>query len=151
MFHTERNNRDETPGVGVVQQKAPEKRIKKVILEKKRSDYFDLNIMKFILIDSQSTMDLLCNEDMLEMIYKEVIDHKVVVSVFIKDVWFDKTAINNIFALKNLIQKYKVTYDILDQIFIVQREENNKLNMQFRMHVYTIYGNYPFFITAKWW
>ena len=52
MFHTERNNRDETPGVGVVQQKAPEKRIKKVIPEKNHSDSMDLNIMKFILIDS---------------------------------------------------------------------------------------------------
>ena len=117
MFHTERNNRDETPGVGVVQQQAPEKRIKKVILEKKRSDYFDLNIMKFILIDSQSTMDLLFNENILESICKSkklmilrsngvkmVIDHKAVVAGYIKNVWFDKNAITDIFSLKNMIQ-----------------------------------------------
>ena len=32
-----------------------------------------------------------------------VIDHKAVVSGYIKDVCFDKTAITNIFALKNLV------------------------------------------------
>ena len=52
---------------------------------------------------------------------KMVIDQKLVVEGYIKDVWFDKTAITNIFYLKNLIQKYRVTYDILDQIFIVRR------------------------------
>ena len=52
MFYTERNNRDQTPRVGVVQQKALEKRTKKVIPEKNHSDSMDLNIMKVILIDS---------------------------------------------------------------------------------------------------
>ena len=42
-------------------------------------------------------MDLLYNEDMVDRIYKAVIDNKAVVSVYIKDVWFDKTAITNIF------------------------------------------------------
>ena len=68
---------------------------------------------------------------MLERIYKSkkkmrlhsnevkmVIDHKLVVAGYIKDVCFYKTAITNIFSLKNLIQKYIVTYDSLDQIVL---------------------------------
>ena len=75
-------------------------------------------------------MDLLCNEDMLKRIYKSkkkmrlringgemVIYHKAVVAGCIKDVWFDKTDITKIFSLKNLIQKYRVNYDSLDQNF----------------------------------
>ena len=93
MFHTERNNRYQTPGVGVVLRQAPEKRIKKVLLEKKHDDYIDINLRKVILINIQSTMDLLCNEDMAERIYKSknkmrirsngrkmVIDYKSVVA-----------------------------------------------------------------------
>ena len=63
-----------------------------------------------------------------------VIDHKVVLSGYIKDVWFDNIAITNIFSLKNLIQQYRVTYNILDQILIVHLEENNNPNIHFRMH-----------------
>ena len=65
---------------------------------------------------------------------KVFIDHKAVVSGYIKDVWFDKTVITNIFALKNLIHKCRVTYDRLDQMIIVCHEENYKPNMHFRMH-----------------
>ena len=91
MFHTERNNRDQTPWVGVVLQQASEKRTKKLILEKKHDDSIDLNLRKFILLDSQLTMYLLCNEYMVEIIYnskknmriqmnggKMVIDNKAV-------------------------------------------------------------------------
>ena len=80
-------------------------------------------------------MNLICNEDMVEKIYKSkkniilrsnggeiVIHHKEVVAGCIKDLWSDKTAITNIFALKNLIQQYRVTYHSLDQMFIVHRE-----------------------------
>ena len=72
-----------------------------------------------------------------------VIYHKVVVAGDIKDVWFDKNAIPNIFALNNLIQQYRVTYDSLDQIFIVHREENKKPNMHFRMHEGSLHYNDP--------
>ena len=65
---------------------------------------------------------------------KIVIYHKEVVAGYIKDLWFDKTSITKIFALKNLIQQYMVTYDRLLQMFIVYCEENNKPNMHFRMH-----------------
>ena len=125
----------------------PEKRINKVLLKKKYSGSIDLNLRKVILLDRQSTMDLLFNEDMVESIYKSkkkmrlrrnggkmVIYHKSVVAGYIKDMWFDNNPITNIFALNNLIQKYRVNCDSLDQMFIVRREENNKPNMHFRIH-----------------
>ena len=43
-----------------------------------------------------------------------IIDHKAVVSGYIKYVWFYKTFITNTFSLDNLIQKYIVTYNSLD-------------------------------------
>ena len=98
-------------------QQAPENSINKVLLEKKHAESIDLNLRKFILIDSQSTMDLLFNENILESICKSkklmilrsngvkmVIDHKAVVAGYIKNVWFDKNAITGIFSLKNMIQ-----------------------------------------------
>ena len=39
-----------------------------------------------------------------------------------KMVWFSRRAITNITAVKNLTKKYRVTYDINDQVFIVHRE-----------------------------
>ena len=61
-------------------------------------------------------------------------DHKGVLAGYIKDVWFYNTAVTNIFSLKNLIQQYRVTYESLDQIFIVHRKENNEPNINFRMN-----------------
>ena len=131
----------------MVLQQAPENCIKKVLLDKNHAEYIYFNLRKVILIDSQSTMDLLCNAEMVERIYKSkkrtklringvkmVIDHKAVAAGYIKDMWVYKTSINNIFTLKNLIQKYRVTYDSPDQIFIVYRDENNKPSMNFRIH-----------------
>ena len=60
-----------------------------------------------------------------------VIDHKAVVAVYIKDLWFEKNSITNIFALKNRIQQCRLTYDSLNQIFIVHHKENNKTNIHF--------------------
>ena len=68
MFQTDRNNRGQTPGVGVVLQQAPGNSVKKVLPEKKHSDSIDLNLRKVILLENQSTMDLLSNEDMVERI-----------------------------------------------------------------------------------
>ena len=112
----------------MVLQQAPENYTKKVLLNKKHAESIDINLRKFIMLSSQSTMDLLCNEDMVDRIYKSkkktrlrsnegkmVVDHKEVVAGYIKDVWFDKTDITKIFSLKNLIQKYRVNYDSLDQ------------------------------------
>ena len=59
MFQKDRNNRDQTLGVGVVPQQASEKCIKKVLLNKKHAESIYLNLRKVIMLDRQSTMDLL--------------------------------------------------------------------------------------------
>ena len=100
----------------MVLQQAPEKHINKVVLNNKHAESIDINLRKVILLNSQSTMDILCNEDTMERIYnskkktrlqsnggKMVIDHKTVLEGYINDVWSDKTAITNIFPPKNLI------------------------------------------------
>ena len=51
MFYTESCKRDQTPGVGVVLQQAPEKCIKKVLPKKKHAESIDINLRKIILID----------------------------------------------------------------------------------------------------
>ena len=63
-----------------------------------------------------------------------VIYQKAVEEGYIKDVWFDKTAITTIFEPKNLIQKHRVTYDSLEQMFIFHHEEKNNPKMHLRMH-----------------
>ena len=37
-------------------------------------------------------------------------------------------------ALKNLIKKYRVKCDSIDQIFVVHREDQEKPNMELKMH-----------------
>ena len=53
MFQRERNNHNQTPEVGVVPQHAPEKCITKVLLNKKQAESIDINLMKFVMINSQ--------------------------------------------------------------------------------------------------
>ena len=51
----------------------------------------------------------------------------------IKKNWFIKRSITNIIALINIMQKYRVTYDSEDKMFIVQQKAEGKLNMNFRI------------------
>ena len=65
MFQIEINNRYQTPGVGVVLKQAPEKCINKLLPESNHADSIDINPRKVMLLNSQSTMDLLLNEDIV--------------------------------------------------------------------------------------
>jgi hypothetical protein len=51
-----------------------------------------------------------------------------------KPIWFKKSMITNIIALKNLIQQYCVTYDSINETFVVHQESHGKPNMQFWMY-----------------
>ena len=51
-----------------------------------------------------------------------------------KNIYFSKRAITNIIALSNIIQQYRVTYDIEENMFIFHLEAEDKSNMEFRMH-----------------
>jgi hypothetical protein len=106
-----------------------------------------IDLRESILLDSQSTMDLLCNASSVSKTCKSttsmrlesnggtmVVTRKATMPGYNKDVWFSTRAITNIIALSNLIQKYRVTYDSDDNIFVVHRESQGKPHMEFRMH-----------------
>ena len=53
---------------------------------------------------------------------KMLIVHKLKASGYKPHVWFDQKSITNLIALKNLINKYRVTYDSWYDIFNDHRE-----------------------------
>lgn len=92
----------------------------------------DLALCDVVLLDSQSTMDLFCNKDMVTSIYTSpspctfqsnggtlTITQKAKVSGLQEDLWFDPKALTNILALHTLSSKYHVTYDSQDACFVV--------------------------------
>ena len=60
--------------------------------------------------------------------------HKTTVTGYKQDVWFSKESITNTLSLKTFIKQYRVTYDSIDQIFVVHREDQEKSNMEFKIH-----------------
>ena len=95
-----------------------------------------LDLRKVIFLDNCSTMNIFYNSDLVENITKTgkimkvqdnggtlAVTHKATVPGYKQYVWFNKDAITNKISLKNLINKYQVTYDIIDQIFVVHRED----------------------------
>ena len=71
------------------------------------------------------------------------VTHKATVPVYKQDVWLGKYSITNIITLKNLIKQYRVTYDKFDQIFVLHREDQEKPNMEFKMHEFGIHFYNP--------
>ena len=95
----------------------------------------NIDLRNVILIDSQSTMDLFCNPNLVGNIYKAkknmrlqsnggkiLITHKSQVAGYKIYFCFKKIYITNLIALNNLNNQYPVTYDILDEIFITHRK-----------------------------
>ena len=72
-----------------------------------------------------------------------VVTHKAKMAGYNKNIWFRKRAITNIIYLGKIIQKYRVTYDSEEKMFIVHREAEEKPNMEFRMHNSGIHYYYP--------
>jgi hypothetical protein len=129
------------------QQQSFEQRNVDVLFKKTREAKIHLNLRNIILLDSQSTMDLFCNPELVQKVSKSkktmtlksnggtmTIDHRAKISGYDEQVWFSKDAITNIIALSNLIKQYRVTYDSADEMFIVHREPAGKPNMEFKMH-----------------
>jgi hypothetical protein len=106
-----------------------------------------LDLGAIILLDSQSTMDLFCNAALVRKTSKSkssmrlksnggtmAVSCKATLPGYKKSVWFSTRAITNSIALHNLIEQYRITYDIDDLMFVVHRESESKSNMEFRMH-----------------
>ena len=138
---------DQITGVEQVFHQQFETRNQEALFNQKNKSKMNLDLRNVILLDSQSTMDLFCNPDMVHKISKSkktirlqsnggsmLIDHKAAIDGYHLKVWFSKKAITNILALSNLTQQYRVTYDSNDRMFIVHREQEGKSNMHFKMH-----------------
>lgn len=110
----------------------------------------NLNLRKVLLIDNQSTLDLMCNEDFVTRIHE--VDRYVRVHGNGGNIrtnlrshlkgygwtWFSRDAIANILSLKNVAERFEVTYDSArDGGRFIVHKPNRKLF--FNMHPSGLY------------
>jgi hypothetical protein len=113
-------------------------------LFKQAGSSIKLDLQKVILLDSHSTMDLLCDAALVSNTIKSnssmrlksnggtmVVTRKATMPGYSKTVWFSTRYITNIIALHNLIYQCRITYDSDDLMFVVHRESESKPNMEF--------------------
>jgi hypothetical protein len=98
-----------------------------------------LDLKKVILLDSQSTMDLICDPALVESTFKSShsmrlksnggtmkVKKQAIMPGYHAHIWYNKKAITNILSLRNVIKQYRVTYDSNNQMFVVHREPKGK-------------------------
>jgi hypothetical protein len=105
-----------------------------------------LDLKKVILLDSQFTMDLICDPALVELTFKSShimrlksnggtmeVKKQAIMPGYHAYVWYNKKAITNILSSSNVIKQYHVMYDSNDQMFVVitSRKESD---MEFWMH-----------------
>ena len=115
-----------------------------------------LDLKSVILLDNQSTLDIISNKMLTSKIKNS--DKKISVqgnggTLTIKyrsrmpgysyDTWYRKDAIANIISLKNMIRQYRVTYDSDDKTLILHSEASALPYMEFRMHKTGLHLFYP--------
>jgi hypothetical protein len=114
------------------------------------------NLRGVILLDNQLTVDIFCNKEFISniqiapepLILKsnggELIAHHIAtVANYDEPVWFSKKAIANIFTLKNMKKQYKVTYDSLEESFLVHCKAPGLPNLLFKEHANGLHFFYP--------
>ena len=103
------------------------------------------DLRRLLLLDNQSTCDIFCNKALVTKVWRSKSSITVQGNVgsittnfkaFVKnygEVWFDTRAITSILSLKNVKNKYRVTYDSeTEDVFTVHMNKGRK--MQFKMH-----------------
>jgi hypothetical protein len=108
---------------------------------------FKLDLKKVILLDSLSTMDLICDPALVESTFKSShsmrlksngvtmeVKKQAIIPEYHAPVWYNKIAITNILSLSKVIKQYQVMYDSNDQMFVVPYELEGKPDMEFWMH-----------------
>jgi hypothetical protein len=73
-------------------------------------------------------------QELRESFERETVHHKAKVKGYHTHVWFCERAITNTLALSNVIRQYRVTYDSIEEMFIVHRHSRDMPNMEFRMN-----------------
>ena len=108
-----------------------------------------LNLREVLLLDNQSNVDLACNRELVEDIHKVKIGckiggtggtlrvtHKSSQKGYNHKFWFDDKAIANIYALCNVIEQYRVSYDSAKStlIWVHRKERNGMPDVEFKKH-----------------
>ena len=115
-----------------------------------------LDLKKVILLDNQSTLDLICNKKLTSKIKNS--DKKISVQGnrgtfankykasmpgYSYDTCYSKDTISNIISLKNMIIQYRVTYDRENETFLVHQEASSIPDMEYKMHKSGLHVFYP--------
>ncbi len=123
-----------------------------------------------ILLDSQSTICVFCNKNLLANITKAtsplrlrsnggtmLLSKEATIENYDQKVWYSADAITNILSLKNVKNQYRVTYDSDNKCFIVHQKQFGLPNMIFKQHSSGLHyydpqiqqGNFTFVKTVK--
>ena len=115
-----------------------------------------LDLKNVIILDNQSTLDIICNKNLTSTIKnldKKIsvqenggtltIKYKARMPVYSDETWYSKDEISNIISMKNIIRQYCVIYDSDNETFILHREASALPDMEFRMHKLGIHVFYP--------
>ena len=117
---------------------------KQLALHNKSDSYDKLQLRNLMLLDNQSTMDLICNKKFTSNIKKSreklrlqsnvgtlVVNQRSKMPGYKINMWFSNKAITNIVSLKNVVKQYRVTYESDDKQFVVHRQYLGLPNMVF--------------------
>ena len=109
-----------------------------------------LQLRNMLLLDSCSTVDLLCNKNLVTKIWEsknsmtvkgnggDLKNHKTSYVKNYGEVCFDERAITNIMYLKNVKEKFRVTYDS-NRYGTFTVHKPNEVNIKFGMHFYGLH------------
>ena len=117
-----------------------------------------LNLREVFRLDNQLNRDVACNCELVEDIHKVKIGCKIsgtggTLRVTHKSnqkenkhrFWFDNKSIENIYALCNVIEQYRVSYDSAKStlIWVHRKERNGMPYVEFKKHPSGLHYWYP--------